>query len=44
VRNSRGRILGAGVAILMAGAMAPALAQPMATSWADVEGRIQYAY
>jgi hypothetical protein len=28
----------------MAGAMAPALAQPMATSWADVEGRIQYAY
>lgn len=44
MRKNRGRILGSGIAVLVAGAAAPALAQPMATSWADVEGRIQYAY
>jgi hypothetical protein len=32
------------MAVLVAGVVAPAAAQPMATSWADVEGRIQYAY
>src|SRR6185503_3694420 len=31
-------------AVLLAGAMAPALPQPAAVSWADIEGRIQYAY
>ena len=28
----------------MTGAVAPVFAQPMPTDWADVEGRIQYAY
>jgi tetratricopeptide (TPR) repeat protein len=44
VRNRRGRILGSEIVILVAGAIAPAMAQPVATSWSDIEGRIQYAY
>jgi hypothetical protein len=40
----QGRILGVVVAGLIAGAIAPAIAQPAAPSWADIEGRIQYAY
>jgi tetratricopeptide (TPR) repeat protein len=32
------------VAVLLAGVTSPALPQPAAVSWADIEGRIQYAY
>lgn len=40
MRNGRGRIL---LLTLIAGVMAPAMSQP-AGNWADIEGRIQYAY
>jgi tetratricopeptide (TPR) repeat protein len=44
VKSGR-RISGIGCALLLAGGIIPpATSQPAATSWPDVEGRIQYAY
>jgi len=42
VRNGRGRFLKV-CALLVAGGLSPVMSQPVG-NWADVEGRIQYAY